>query len=211
MKKIIFTALLISLIDQSLLAQQWNIGYSVKLGSSLPYYALSNISNNTSREASKKLGFSVTGLVEASASNYFAIQSGISFQQLGAQLDYSEFGNTKVKQHTFWLQIPLNFVGKLPLNDSSYFFLSVGPYGGFGLMGSNSFASNYTGSREDFTFGDLGSQKRIDYGANLNIGYQLKKGYTISLGYLMGMANLSTSSRYEQRNRAWTFTIGYSF
>jgi len=211
MKKTIFICILFGLMDKSLSAQQWNIRYSVRLGGNLPYYALSNINNNTSRVASKKVGFTVTGLVEASTTRYFAIQSGISFQQLGSQLDYSEFGNTPVKQHTFWLQLPVNFVGKLPLKGSSYFFLSMGPYGGFGLMGSNSFASNYTGNREDFTFGDSGSQKRFDYGVNLHFGYQLKKGYNLSAGYLLGLADLSTSSRYEQRNRAWAFTVGYSF
>lgn len=204
-------ALLLGVIYQPLQAQKWKTQYGIKLGASLPYYALSNINNNTSREASQKMGFAVTGTIEASPSPYFGMQSGISIQQLGAKLDYSEFGNTPVKQHTFWLQVPINFVGKLPLRDSSYFFLSAGPYGAFGLMGSNSFASNYTGNREDFTFGDQGSQKRFDYGANLNLGYQLNRGYNLSVGYILGLADLSTSTRYEQRNRAFTFTVGYTF
>lgn len=211
MKKFILLSILIGLLHQQLSAQSWKYRYGIKLGASTPSYRLSNISSGTSREADNTLGFSVTGTVEAAPSTYFSIQSGLSFQLLGAQLDYSEFGSTRVGQRTFWLQVPINFVAKLPLRDSSNFFLAAGPYGSLGLMGANSFEDNFTGTRADFTFGSNGSQKRFDYGLNISAGYQLKKGYHISLGYMKGIADLSTSSRYEQRNEAWTISVGYTF
>lgn len=203
--------LLLTMTTNSLFAQNHIWHYTLKVGAISSDYGLSHISNGTSRETSRAVGFSLTGLADVSLNPYFSIQSGLSFQRLGAQLNYSEFGNTKVQQHTLWLQVPLNFVAKLPLSDSSNFFMNAGPYGGIGLMGSNGFSSSYTGAREDFIFGSEGSQKRFDYGLSFHIGYQLKKGYNFSVGYLMGLADLATRSRYEQRNKAWSLTLGYSF
>ncbi|GAA4793330.1 hypothetical protein GCM10023231_21990 [Olivibacter ginsenosidimutans] len=211
MKKFILLSILVGFFHQQLSAQSWKYQYGIKLGASVPGYRLSNVSTGTTREASNTLGFSVTGTAEASPSRYFAIQSGLSFQLLGAQLNYSEFGKTNVRQRTFWLQVPLNVMAKLPLKDSSNFFIAAGPYGGLGLMGANNFDDSFTGTRTDFTFGSNGSQKRFDYGVNLNIGYQVKRGYNIAIGYMMGIADLSTSTRYQQRNRAWTVNVGYSF
>jgi hypothetical protein len=211
MKRLIILWLAFGFIHQSTYAQDWNFRYGLKLGLSAPSYHLSNIKTGTSREASRTYGFSLTGTIEAARNNYFAVQSGLSFQMLGSQLDYSEFGSTPVTQRTFWLQLPVNFIAKLPLRDSSNFFLSAGPYGAIGFFGANSFASNYQGSREDFHFGSNASQNRFDYGLNLSIGYHLKRGYSIAAGYMMGLADLSTNSRYEQRNRAWSITFGYTF
>lgn len=211
MKKLILLGILLGFAYQQIAAQEWIYHYGVKLGASTPYYSLSNVTNGTTREVSKTLGLSVTGIVEAAPSKYFAMQTGMSFQLLGAKLDYSEFGNTNVRQRTFWLQLPINFVGKLPLGDSSNLFLSAGPYGSLGLMGANSFEDTYTGNRSDFSFGKNGTQKRFDYGLNFSTGYQLKRGYNIAIGYMMGVADLSTSTQYEQRNRAWTIVAGYTF
>lgn len=210
MKRLIILWLVFGFVHQTY-AQDWNFRYGLKLGLNAPSYHLSNINTGTSREASRTYGLSFTGTIEAARNNYFAIQSGLSFQMLGSQLDYSEFGNTPVTQRTFWLQLPVNFVAKLPLKDSSNFFLSAGPYGAMGFFGVNSFTSNYQGSREDFSFGNDGTQNRFDYGLNLSIGYHLKKGYSLAAGYMMGLADLSTNSRYEQRNRAWNISFGYTF
>ena len=210
MKKYWIFVIFMGFLVQSIHAQSWTYRYGVKLGASTPYYQLSNIPPTT-RAAVKTLGLSVTGLVEASPSPYFALQTGMSFQLLGATLTHSEYGDTKVKQHSFWLQLPVNIMAKLPLQDSSHFFLSAGPYTSLGIMGANSFADTYTGNRKDFSFGAHGTQKRLDYGLNFILGYQLRKGYNIALGYMMGVADLATQSSYKQRNRAWFISVGYSF
>jgi len=210
MKKSILLGILFVIVQQ-LHAQSDKYHYGIQIGPTISTYALSNISSGTTRSATDALGLSVTGSAGISLSKHFGIQSGLSFQLLGAKLTYSEFGKTSVLQRTFWLQVPVHFVAKLPLRDSSYFFINAGPYGALGLMGTNNFESSYTGERTNFTFGSTGTQKRFDYGLSLGLGYELKRGYRLSANYLWGAANLATTNRYEQRNRAWLIGLGYFF
>ena len=213
MKKYVFLGFLHFILITSLKAQQWNIRYGIDLHVSAPTYGISNVTPGTSRQADKTYGLGLSGMIEASKWRLLAIQSGLTLQSLGAKLQYSEFGKTTVTQHTYWAQIPLNIVFRLPFPRKSGhdLFISSGPYAGLGLFGSNSFLSNYEGIPTDFHFGNQGSQKRFDYGLQASFGYQIKRKYKLSVGYLDGLADLSTSSRYEQRNRAWSASLGYSF
>ncbi|WP_257666976.1 hypothetical protein [Parapedobacter tibetensis] len=101
----------------------------------------------------------------------------------------------------------------MPLRDSSNFFLSAGGYVGIGLFGKNYVPDSYTGTAShDFTFGNTGTQQRMDYGINFNVGYRLRSGYMVSVGYLQGIRDTAPDhAAYEQRNRAYSFTIGYQF
>ncbi|WP_028298505.1 outer membrane beta-barrel protein [Olivibacter sitiensis] len=212
MKKIFFIIVIVLLNLRYLGAQTWDLTYGVNVQASSPTYSVKNISSGISRDVSRTWGVGVGGFVHASPSKYFALEGGLNFQSLGSLLDYSEFGKNKVTQHSYWLQIPLKAIAKLPLRDSSYFFLGAGPYGGIGLFGTNSFKSSYSGTRTDFSFGDDGTQQRIDYGLNFTTGYRFKKGVSVNAGYTWGLADIAPgSARYEQYNRAWTFGLGYHF
>jgi len=193
-------------------SQEWKYRFGAGVDFNLPNYAISNVKNGTSRAASRTWGLGLNGLVEASPNRHFAIQSGLSLKLLGAQLTYSEFGKTNVVQRTYWAQLPLNFVFKVPLRDSSNFYASAGPYGGFGLFGSNEFSDNYTGTKQDFSFGNSATQQRLDYGLNFQLGYKLSKGYQIGFGYQHGLQDIAPeNARYEQRNRSWSASLAVSF
>ncbi len=198
---------------QGLKAQDWQNHFGVKAGVNMINYQLSNISSGISRQTSSSVGFMLAGTFDTSPSKYFGLQTGLQLQLLGANLKYSEFGSTSVLQHTGWAQIPINVVGKLPVGDSSYFFLSAGVYGGFGIFGKNWVPNSYEGTQShSFTFGNDGNQKRLDYGWDLSVGYQLPKNFNISVSYLKGLADLAPdNARYEQRNKAWQFAVGYQF
>lgn len=216
MKKITilcFAASVIAVSANQVQAQEWNYQYGLQAGANLPGYKLSAISSGISREVSAIYGFLLGGTFEASPGRYFALQTGLSVQLLGAQLNRSEYGSTEVLQQVAWLQIPLNLVGKIPLADSSHFFLSAGVYGATGLFGKNWIPNSYAGSTSNqFSFGDDGTQKNIDYGLNFHVGYRLSSGYSLSVGYLKGLQNIAPSeAKYEQRNQAWQLTLGYTF
>lgn len=192
---------------------QWAIDYSVHAGVTFPRYFLSDISSGVSREASPTVNGQLAGLITFFPTKYVGFETGISIVGLGAKLEKSEFGSREVTQHSYWLQAPLSVIGKMPFNDSSHVFIKVGGYFGYGLYGKNYISGSYDGSAsEDFTFGTGGTQQSTDYGFAMGIGYQSKRGYVISLNYLAGIRDIApASASYDQRNGAFSLSIGYRF
>ncbi len=193
--------------------QDRKINYGVAVGATHPVYVLSNISSGVSRSASSTYNGQLSSWVSWSPTPYAGLEAGASVVGLGAKLTQSEFGSRNVIQHTYWLQFPVNIIGKLPLRDSSNFFVKAGGYVGVGLFGSNNVPNDYTGSAtQDFSFGERETQQPVDIGWTLNMGYKLKSGYLISVGYQQGISDIAPSqAAYEQRNRAYTLSIGYEF
>ena len=207
-----FMSVVLLLTVQHVAAQRpWRIDYGVSAGATKPTYVLENIRSGVSREASSTYNGHLGGWVMFSPNSYVGLQTGISVAGLGAVLKKSEFGSHEVLQHTYWLQVPLSLVGKLPLRDSSNFFITVGLYGGLGVFGKNYIPDSYDGNaQQTFAFGENGSQQRTDYGALLNLGYRLRSGYSLSIGYQYGKLDVAPSqAAFEQRNRAYVVTIGY--
>ncbi len=194
-------------------AQEWKLNYGVSAGATSSTYLLENISSGVGRSASKTYNGQVSGWAMISPNKYVGVEGGLAITGLGAVLNQSEFGSRQVRQHTYWLQVPVNLVAKLPLRDTSNFFLKVGGYAGIGLFGKNYIPDSYSGSaKQGFSFGDGGTQKGVDFGWNVSFGYKFRSGYLINLGYQRGLTDLAPSqAAYEQRNRAYTVGIGYEF
>ena len=211
MKKIFSICFCLLFLMNVAFSQDWK--YGVALGVTNANYLLDNVKSGVSRSTSSTFNGHVSGWVTLSPSRYFGVETGASVMGLGATLKTSEFGKREVQQHTYWLQVPVNVVGKLPLADSSSFFLKAGGYVGFGLFGKNYVPSSYSGSaKQEFLFGSGGTQKGLDLGWTLNLGYKLKSGYLINLGYQRGLKDLAPdNASYEQRNRAYTIGVGYEF
>lgn len=213
MKKILSLCFLMFVLSNGVFSQNWKLNYGGSIGVTNSNYILENISSGVGRSASSTVNGQLTGWVTLSPNAYFGLETGASIVGLGAKLNQSEFGNREILQHTYWLQVPFNFVGKLPLRDSSEFFLKAGGYVGLGIAGKNTIPDSYTGSaRREFSFDKDGTQKGLDVGWSIGLGYKLKSGYLIHLGYQRGLFNLApTAASYEQRNRAYTIGIGYEF
>ncbi len=195
------------------LAQDWKFNYGFSVGATYSTYQMNNISSGVSRSSAHTFNGQLSGWVTLSPYRYVGLETGASIMGLGATLNQSEFGNRDVAQRTYWLQIPLHVVGKLPLRDSSQFFLKVGGYVGRGIFGTNDIPDSYTGAaKRAFSFGDTGTQKDIDFGYSVGVGYKLRSGYLIHLGYQRGLNNVASSqAAYEQRNRAYLIGVGYEF
>lgn len=213
MKKHILLIIVMGSLTANAYSQKWDVDYGIQAGVNTPGYHISNIRSGVGREVSSTYNGFISGFVTFSPNKYFGIGTGLSLMGLGAKLDRSEYGNTAVTQHGYWLQIPAYVTGKLPLRDSSYFFLKAGPYLGLGLFGVNDVPDNYTGSAaSEFRFADDGTQRPVDYGFNTAIGYRFKKGYSLAVGYVYGIRDLAPDgAAYEQRNRAYSIAIGYHF
>ncbi|WP_437922033.1 outer membrane beta-barrel protein [Sphingobacterium sp. LRF_L2] len=188
--------------------QELKYKFGVGADFNLPTYQIDVNKNGTAREADYNWGWAVNGVVEVSAYRFFGLQTGITLKSIGATLKYSEFGKTTIDQKTYWAEIPLNLLFKLPLGDADRFmYLSAGPYAAIGLWGTNNFSDSYSGTTAKFTFGE--TQRRFDYGVNAEIGFQLNARWRAGVGYQMGIQDALSSDRYDQRNRAWKASLKY--
>lgn len=193
-------------------SQESKVNYGFSASFTSPAYQVYSVNSGITRSASSTFNGQLAGWARLSTSKYFGVEGGLALTGLGTKWTHSEFGSRDVTQHTYWLQVPVNLVFKFPIEDVGNLFFKVGGYAGVGLFGTNYGLGSYSGNSDTkFSFGDDGTQKGSDYGWNMNFGYKFKSGYLINLGYQQGLKDLSTTSQYKQKNRAWTFGVGYEF
>jgi hypothetical protein len=172
----------------------------------------------------------ITGDVHLASILY--LQPGIFFTGKGSKLEIGRpTENFYAKQTTnpFYIEVPVNFVIKLPFNDESHFFFGAGPYGAIGIAGkakTDRKVLNFTSHTENniefsnddpSTFGEeegtgLGVLKRFDYGLNGVVGVE-GKSLVLSAGYGLGLAKLqsgsNSSSDNNNKHRVLNFTVGF--
>jgi hypothetical protein len=172
----------------------------------------------------------ITGDVHLASILY--LQPGIFFTGKGSKLEIGRpTENFYAKQTTnpFYIEVPVNFVIKLPFNDESHFFFGAGPYGALGIAGkakTDRKVLNFTSHTENniefsnddpSTFGEeegtgLGVLKRFDYGLNGVVGVE-GKSLVLSAGYGLGLAKLqsgsNSSSDNNNKHRVLNFTVGF--
>lgn len=171
----------------------------------------------------------LVGDIHVTSLLYF--QPGLVFTGKGSQIAIGRPDeNLYVKQtsNPFYIEVPANFVIKLPFNSESHFFVGAGPYGAIGIAGKAKTDANVLGfsshsenniefSNDDpATFGQeegtgLGVLKRFDYGLNGTIGIEGKK-LVLSAGYGLGLAKLQSGTTNGEDNnnkhRVLSFTVG---
>ncbi len=193
--------------------QPIDVSYSIHAGITFPKYTLSGVSSGVSREASGTVNGHLTGLVTIFPWKYVGFETGLSIAGLGAKWAHSEYGAIEVVQRTYWAQVPVDIVGRFPFSDdSSYLFLKMGGYAGYGLLGFNHFEKSYDGAYDKgFSFGESDKPERFDYGFHLGIGYQAANGFIVSLNYLAGIRNISSTHKFDLRNSSFSVSLGYRF
>lgn len=196
----------------------------LKAGVSLPNYHFADNEDGYSTDAATN--FHITGYIDAPIGRNFSVQPGLSLQGKGAKLADAAFlgEDVEVKQNTLWLEVPVNFVGKVPMGPAANLYLGAGPYAAFGLSGKNDVDGSFTDDSgenpwegdDDFTFGDDSSDnlKGTDFGVNFIGGIQLNSGFNVGAGYGLGLTDLrpgGDGGNGKQTNRVWTFSVGFAF
>ena len=210
---VVVVSCLLASYSQPLRAQQ--LGYGFRAGVNFPGYSLSSGSSRST------VNFQVGAFAEVPlAGDYLSLQPGLTLQGKGAKGDWF-FGFspndphdpalTKFQQHTMWLDIPVNLLGKLRTSVAGFAFAGIGPYLGIGLSGKHKIGDT---ALEDngtaFAFGKDKSLRGLDFGMNFTLGYQLPLGLQLYGSYGLGLVNLSPSDAYTQKNKVWTIGLGYS-
>jgi hypothetical protein len=213
MKKLLIIAMA-SMIGSAAFAQSGTpMRYGLKVGVNLPKYVFDN-PNSANSETNTTTNFHVTGYLDAPLGSTFSLQPGLSLQGKGGEFFSS--ATTEVKQNTLWVEVPVNLVAHLPSAAGTHFFLGAGPYAAFAVAGQNKTTSGSTTTETELSFGnDSGDNlKGIDFGFNFLGGIQLS-GFNIGAGYGIGLTDLRPSgnggNNGEQRNRVWSFSVGFGF
>lgn len=211
MKKLILSIAVLA-FSVSAFAQGQPMGFGIKAGVNFPKYNFSG--TNNSYQTNTATNFHVTAFLDAPIStNWFSIQPGVSLQGKGAELSSNEFGT--LTQNTMWIEVPVNFVAKFPVQQAGHFFLGAGPYVGFGISGKNKYDSDWGSTEQEFEFDKDGTIKGTDFGLNFIGGYQFTNGLMIHGGYGLGLTDIRGSNNDffpEDRltNRVWTVGLGFA-
>lgn len=208
MKKLLFICVGL-LMGTVAFAQTSSLGFGLKAGVNFPKYNFSG--SNSNFETNSSTNFHVTGFLDAPLGRNFSVQPGISLQGKGGELLSSSVGT--VTQNTMWLEVPVNFVAKVPMGNSN-FFIGAGPYIGFGLSGKNKYDSDWGSAEEEFEFGSNGTLKSTDFGVNFIAGFHLGQGFLIHAGYGLGLSDIRASNNEffpDDRLTNRVFSVGLGF
>jgi hypothetical protein len=163
-------------------------------------------------------------------SEYFSIQPGLLYTGKGAKTQYGKEGSAfyyRATSNPMYLELPVNFVGKVPLTQTLNFYIGAGPYAAMGITGKNT-VDTYTlgvhrASSSDIVFSKdnpttaqeenygYGKIKRFDYGVNGIAGLEFSR-FTIGASYGHGLVNINSGTDNFQndkgKNRIWSFSLG---
>lgn len=162
----------------------------------------------------------------------FSIQPGLFFTGKGTESESGDAASPtyfRAESNPYYVELPVNFVFKLPLGSGTRLFAGAGPYLAVGVAGKNKVEGKYLGvafsSEQDIEFSDddpttldyeegagFGIMKRFDYGLNGTAGIE-GKSMTFSVNYGLGLAKLQSGSNSSENNknkhRVWSFSIGF--
>lgn len=175
----------------------------------------------------------VGAIADFPLSEILSIQPGVFYTTKGSKL---ESGNPddvdyyKTTTNPSYIEIPVNFVGKIPLgaDEKNKFFIGLGPYAAFGVAGKNKYTVG-TGSLkitgednikwdDDTPFNDgdpnrgYNKYKRFDWGGNIMTGFEFGN-VLVSAQYGLGFAKILSgsedSSDDKNKNRVLSFSVGF--
>lgn len=164
-----------------------------------------------------------------------SFQPGVFYTTKGSKLTSGDPNNSasvyrKYTTNPSYIEIPLNFVGKIPIGEDTRLFAGIGPYFAFGVAGKNKVISSFGGvttttetnikwdDDTPFNSGDANQgydkYKRFDYGGNLMAGVE-SHGLILSAQYGLGLAKINSGSdngsNDKNKNRTFSLSAGFLF
>lgn len=205
MKKLIISILVIlatTSITQSLTAQTFAVG--PKFG----FVASDFRGDDIDRQKFRK-GFQVGAFFAFAPVEWFSVQPEIMFDQRGSQEVIFNQQNREIKINYLSVPVALNF--RIPIQETFYPKIMVGPYAAFALNESQ----RLIGTGDDPIFGEA-DVSRADFGGLIGAGLDIQHNklfFTFDIRYLFGAVDVSQQDNLEFRNTqiATSTGIGIKF
>ncbi|GEP95242.1 porin family protein [Chitinophaga cymbidii] len=204
MKKVLFSVAAL-LIAGASFAQ---VKFGVTAGPSFSSY--------TGKEAGdKETSKLITGLragvtVDLPLADEFYIQPSLLYVGKGGKLTD---GDVDLKTRLNYLELPINFMYK-PEVGAGNLFIGLGPYLAYGLSGKTKVDGGDNEASTDIEWGsDPGQLKRLDAGANFQVGYEFPMGFNVGLHTDLGLVNGLGDGDNDNsfRNTSFGVSVGYKF
>jgi hypothetical protein len=214
MKKIIGIGLLTAIISTTANAQavrKNDGGFQLVGGVNLANISVTD--DGRVDDAKMLTSYRVGAIVDVPLGNFFSLQPGLLFTGKGAKTTVGNSTDLNYYQSTsnpMYIEMPFNFVGKLPLGEYSNLFFGAGPYAAMGVAGKNRVDGKFfgvkfdresniifnndnptTSQEEDAGYGKL---KRFDYGLNALGGLEFNK-FSLSANYGMGFTKINSNTK----------------
>lgn len=232
MKKIFLCAAVISLMSFAGMAQSKTSpnrgGFIIRGG--VNFANISVTDNGRVDEANNLTSFHAGIGYDVPLSDYFSLQPGLVYTGKGAKTQLGKETDNfyyKASSNPMYLELPLNFVGKIPVGEYSKFYIGAGPYAAAGIAGKNKVeihtigvVSNSdkniiysnddptTSQEENYGYGKL---KKFDYGINALAGIEFPK-FNIGANYGYGLVKINSGSDNRSndrgKNRVLSLSLG---
>lgn len=193
-----------------------------------------NISTSKSGATEKNnmlTSFNAGVMARSNSRETIALEAGLLLEGRGAKADTyltsaTDDNYVKTKFNPLYLELPVNFVVRLPLQHHENIFFNAGPYVAMGIAGKSKVETKFLGAvsnssndiqfnndnptttqQEDASYDKL---KRFDYGVNVGGGFDLGS-VILKANYALGMAKInSTQSNNSTDNKNKYRTISVS-
>lgn len=197
-------------------------------------FANISTSNSGSTQNSNMLTTFNAGIMARSNSTEpIALEAGLLLKGKGAKSNTyltssSDDNYVKTTFNPLYLELPINFVLRLPLESKNNIFLNAGPYVAMGIAGKSKMETKFLGvvsnttsdikfnnddpstsQQEDASYDKL---KRFDYGVNVGAGFDVGK-VIIKANYGLGLAKINStetdnSSNNKNKYRTVSVSLG---
>jgi hypothetical protein len=225
--KTIICSLAITLFAIATYAQEG----AVYLKGGLNIANVSTSSDGRIDDANALASFHVGIMGDVPVGKFFAIQPGLLFTGKGAKTQTGQPGDSyyyKATSNPLYIELPVNFVVKVPIAKGSAFFVGAGPYAAIGVAGKNKTNGNaglvaFSGndnikfSNDDpTTFNEqegagMGIMRRFDFGLNGTAGFELDK-VLFSVNYGYGLTKINSVAKNDDdknKHRVLSLSIGF--
>lgn len=161
----------------------------------------------------------------------FSFQLGLFVTGKGSKTEIYATSSTtdnyyKIKTNPLYLELPVNFVFKVPFGNDSRLYFGAGPYVAMGIGGKTKGEQKFLGATSTYekniqfnnddpaTAGQedasVNKLRRFDYGANGLAGFEAGK-LMIGVNYGLGLAKIGSSEANNNdanKHRVWSISLG---
>jgi hypothetical protein len=190
------------------------------------------VSNRGSIDRDQSLsGYNIGVIVDLPlVPDVLSLQPGVFYTTKGSKLKSGDKNNSSTTPYTKYttrpqyIEVPINFIGKIPVADRVRLFAGIGPYFAYGVAGKNKVTTTLAGvtttTESNIKWGSddndnvlLNRYHRFDYGGNVQIGAEICD-FLISAQYGVGFKRINqrpTGNSEKNQNRVFSVNVGYLF